>query len=352
MADRAPWRADRMCAELVAEDPKVRAAALGAALEPGSPLGSCIDALICCCELSANDPQALCLCAVALGAVPREALRPIVLDTLAKMCSSTQAREVRAFAAHALYRHEAMPAAAVPGIVPLLLDPEPGARAAALLALSPFAAAFPQPIVAAIVAANPCMWSNEAMVALVRCAGTDVGARRKVEEFVLRMMRDGDGRQTLIAASVALARVNPEGDALKALVRMAAESDASTAIAAIGAIGDLGEAARPAVPQLVAMLKVAVEAEREEALCRTLVKVRMAAGDAPVARSIERVQLAPDRAAAAHCMLLTLHPRQARGVLGALEQRAEAADEGLLAVIAKTYEIIAGRALVPEAGGV
>lgn len=340
-----------MRSELVADDAKVRAGALAAALEPGAPTGACVDALIRCCELSAANPQALCLCAAALGAIPREALRPAVLEALSGLCSPARSIEVRAFAAHSLYRHGAMPPTAVPDLAPLLLDPEPGIRAAALLALGPHAAAFPQPIVAAVAGASPKAWSTEALVALARCAGDDASARRKVEDFLLRALRGGDLQPTLIAASAALARVNPDGSALMALVRVAADGDRPAALAAILAIGDLGEAARPVAPQLVAMLNATVDVEREEALCRTLVKLSIAAADAPVARSIDRVRSAPARAVAAHCMLLTLHPRQAREALGALEQRGRAADGGLVAVIARTYEIIAGKALVFEAGG-
>jgi hypothetical protein len=93
------------------------------------------------------------------------------------------------------------------------------------------------------------------------------------------------------------------------------------------------------------MLAATDDPAREELLCRTLVRLRSPAQDLPVARVLQRVQSAPDRSTAAHCMLLCLHPKEFLQAATVVQQRFLAASEALRKALAQTYKTLTGTEL-------
>ena len=86
--------------------------------------------------------------------------------------------------------------------------------------------------------------------------------------------------------------------------------------------------------------------EREEELCQALLQIRTDAREIPLQRVIARIGDAPDRSAAAHCMLLCLHPKVFANTAVLVMQRFETASNTLKSVLARTYQTLTGLDLV------
>jgi hypothetical protein len=170
----------------------------------------------------------------------------------------------------------------------------------------------------------------EALQALVRSAGDDSNSRAKVEAFVMRSLAGASLVPTGIAGYAALARLNPQGAADEPL------SPSSPSASS---------AARP----LAQMLTATDDPQREELLCRTLVRVRSPHREVPIARVLQRVQNAPDRSAAAHCMLLCLHPKSFAQAAVIVQQRWRTASEALQKALAQTYKTLTGAEMSGDA---
>ena len=339
----ALWPADLLARHLISGDPITRTVALGMAVQPGAPIDSCVEALVASARLGADDALACQLSATALGGLSPSNVNEAVQSCLATFVATSQTLPVRIAAAHALFRLACLPAAAHVPLCSMLLDVDSSARKVALLAVSALATSMAGTIARQVAAAAPATWTVELLQALVESTGGDAMARGKVEDFVSRSLADAPLLPAGIAAYTLLVRVNPQGAALTALVRIAGEAtDVETSIAALEALGALGEAARPAAKRIAQSLVATEDPAREELLCRTLVRLRSPAKDLPMARVLQRVQAAPDRSTAAHCMLMCLHPKEFPQAASLVRQRCLAAGDALQKALAQTYKTLTG----------
>jgi predicted nucleic acid-binding protein len=346
----ALWPVDVLARQLLSENPVVRTVALGMAVQPGAPIQGCVDSLAGCAQLSVGDALASQLAATALGSLPPPSATEAVLACLVLFIADGEKMPVRIAAAHALFRLARLPAGAHDPLCSLLLDTNPNARKVALLAFSPFATSAAGAIARRVASIQPQGWTMEALQALVKSAGDDAAARGKIEGFVMRSLASAPLVPAGIAGYTLLARLNPQGAAIAALVQVAGDAanpDASSA--ALEALGELGETARPAAKSIAQLLAATDDPAREELLCRTLVRLRSPAGDVPVARVLHRVRSAPDRSTAAHCMLLCLHPKEFAQAASIVQQRRLAASDALQKALAQTYKTLTGMDLTGSA---
>lgn len=347
----ALWPADVLDRNLRSGDPVVRTAALGMAVQPGAPVDRCVDALVACArQVDAADTLGQQLAATALGSLPAQAATREAQACLAGLVAENREMAVRIAAAHALSRLSCLPAAAQDPLCAMLLDLDANARKVALLAVSPFARATAGAIARHVAAAGPARWTVEALQALVASAGDDKASRGKVESFLMRSLAGAPLVPTGIAGYASLARLDPRGPAIAALVQVAADrGNREASCAALEALGTLGEMAQPAAKNLAQLLAETDDPAREELLCRTLVLLRSPAKDVPLARVLQRVEGAPDRSTAAHCMLLCLHPKEFAQAATVVKERCAAAGEALRQALQQTYKILTGTELTSGA---
>ncbi len=343
------WPADVLAQRLRAPEPEVRLGALGMSLQPGAPLAACREALLHAAQSCAGDALAAQLAASALGGLPPA--QPQALDWLAMQCAPGTAPAVRMAAAHALYRLQALPDAAVPHMQALLLDADPNARRVALLAFTPFATRHAATLAPLVLQTPPVQWTTELLQALAASAGDDRSARERIDGFLVRTLQSAPLLPTAVAGYAALARLNPHSPALQALVDVAAKApEAAQRQAALEALGTLGEQAQGAAPALARLLMACIaDAAQEESLCRALVQVRARPGDVPLPHMAQRVAQGPDRAAAAHCMLLCQHPHAHAAAAAAVRERFARAGEALRPALSQTHKALAGAELAASA---
>jgi hypothetical protein len=348
----ALWPVDVLARHLVSDDASIRVRALAMALQPNAPINECARALLQASELAEVEIQAdptsvaLQLSATAMGALDPKRAPLEIPNRLAQLTDAGQVENVRIFAAHALFRLGQMPQAAAPGVASMLFSANPQARQVALLALSPFARQSAPEITRAVAGLPTDSWSTEALAALAKSAGDDANGRRAVEAFVMKHVAGQAIVPTGISAYVALAQLNPGGAGLTALMRVISEgSDPVHVHAALAAVGQLGETARPAARMIAERLVATTDPALEEALCRAFVQARGEAQDVPLPCVLKRIAEAPDRAAAAHCMLLGMHPKSFSNAVIVLQQRFTSASDALKGVLAQTYKLLTGAEL-------
>jgi hypothetical protein len=342
----ALWPVDVLERHLLSEDAIVRTVALGMSVQQGAPIARCVDALVTCAQLSQSDTLASQLAATALGSLPPPSATQAVQGCLVTFTAQTRDMPVRIAAAHALFRLGCLPAAAQDPLCSMLLDADGTARKVALLAFSPFAQSAAGAIARHVAATDPARWTVEALHALVESAGDDKASHGKIEAFVMRSLAGAPLVPAGIAGYASLARLNPRGAAVDALVQVAGDATNHEASnAALDALGQLGETARLAANSIAQMLAATEDPAREELLCRTLVRLRAPAKDVPMARVLQRVQTAPDRSTAANCMLLCLHPKEFAQAAAIVQQRWLAAGEALQKALAQTYKTLTGMEL-------
>ena len=347
----AMWPLEAFTKHLASDDASVRLRALAMATMPDAPIDHCVPAIIHCAELSADDPCALQMAAVAMGSVTPTRATSELHGALAKLAAPAQAAPVRIMATHALFRLAVMPAAAVESVCALLVDDDANARQVALLALTPFATQCAAAIAAVVARTPPDRWHTECLQALARSTGTDSSAKRTVDAWLMRSLAGQLLLPTGIAAYAALAQMNPESGGVKALVRIAHEGEASAAQAALNALGSLGEVAQSACGDLVAALLECRDDAREALLCRTLVQLRLREREVPLAHCMRRIAEGSDRVAAAHCMLLCVHPKASASAAPLLRARHEhpQTSEALRRALAQAHETLTGSKLAPVA---
>ncbi len=337
------WPAAVLREQLRSADAAARLRALAQAVQPAAPLNECVDDVVHCATLSADDPLALRVAAIALGSAAREQVGEPALLCLAAMTGPEHDVQVRIAAAHSLYRQQRVPAKAFAGVAGLLVHAEMPARKVAALALTLAGTAPAGDIAATMAAVSPAQWTSEGLAALVNSAGDSDERKRAVEQFVLRGMKELPLVPGGVAAYAALARLGASNASLNALLRIAVEAtDATHWHAALDTLGALGPLAASTAPELGRALESTDDPEREEALCRVLVQLRPSAGQLPFKRMVARVAGAPDRAVAAHCMLLTLHAKEFAAAARALTLRFADAGEALRKVLSKTHELLTG----------
>ncbi len=337
------WPAAVLREQLRAADPATRLRALAQAVQPAAPLNECVDDVVHCATLCADDALALRIAATALGGAGREQVGDPALACLAGLTGAGHDVQVRIAATHALYRQQRVPPQAFAGIADLLIHSEVPARKIAALALALAGTAPAAEIAAAVASVNPAEWTSEALAALVTSAGEVSERKRAVEQFVLRGVKDVPLVPAGVAAYAALTRLGASNASLNALLRVAVDAtDAAHWRAALDALGSLGPLAKPVAADLSRSLENTDDPEREEALCRVLVQLQPSAAQLPFKRMVARVASAPDRAVAAHCMLLTLHAKEFTAAARALVLRFPEASEALRKVLAKTHELLTG----------
>jgi hypothetical protein len=270
-------------------------------------------------------------------------------ELLSSLLDSKYADQVRIFAAHALFRLKTVPASAFRGLSALLLHKEPSARQIALGTLTLVGKAAAAAITPLVTATAPEHWTTEALAALAQSTGDSADNQRAVEQYLMRTLPSAAVLPTGIAGYTALAKMKPNGAASSVLARIATTaSEPEQWRAALTALATLGEAAHSAAAELAQALTATDNPEREEFLCRVLVGLRVQAADVPLPRVAQRIESGPERAAAAYCMLLTLHAKQFAALAKALRTRYETASAALKPVLAKTHLALAG----VELGGV
>jgi hypothetical protein len=344
------WPVDVLARHLLSADPLARTVALGMAVLPGAPVDRCVDALVECSRASTGDPLASQLAATALGSLPPASSSDAVLSCLAAFSAGDQPTTVRMAAAHALFRLGHMPADAREPVCARLFDPDPNARKVALLAITPSARDAAGVIARQVAGAAAAWWTVEALQALVSSAGDDASARSKIEAYLVRLLAGVPLMPAGVAGYACLARLEPDGAATAALLQVAADSDNPEAAgAALEALGALGKTAQAAAGGVAKMLAATDDPAREDLLCRTLVRLQVAARDVPMARVMQRLQNAPERSTAAHCMLLCLHPKDFAQAAPLVRQRFLAAGPALQKALAQTYKTLTGTELTGDA---
>lgn len=337
------WSAEVLARHLVSSDPTARTLALGMAVQPGAPIDHCVQALVRCAELSLSDPLAMQLAAAALGGLTPERVTDSVRDCLVVLVMDRHALPVRIKAAHAMFRLRCLPSASIEPVCSMLFDADLSARKVALLTVTPFARNAAAAIATRIAAVPPGQWTSEALLALARSAGDDAASRRSVDSFVMRSLAGTSLVPTGIAGYLALAQLDPKGAAIPALLQVAAnKDDPEPSIAALEALGELGAMARPVARNIAQLLVATDDPAREELLCRTLVRLQPAHSDVPVGHALQRIVNAPDRGAAAHCMLLCLHPKEFAQAATVVRQRFGAATDALRQVLSQTHKTLTG----------
>lgn len=337
------WSPEVLAHHLVASDAAARTLALGMAVQPGAPVDQCVDALVRAAELSLGDPLATQLAAAALGGLAPELATDAVQTCLAVLVAEPHSMPIRIRAAHAMFRLRCLPSAAVEPVCSMLFDADPDARKVALLTLTPFARNAAATIAGRVAQIAPAHWTSEALSALARSAGDDATARRSVENFVLRSLAGTRLVPTGIAGYLALAQLDPKGAAIPALLQVATTAgEVEQSSAALEALGDLGVLARPVARDIAELLVASDDPDREELLCRTLVRLQPSYRDVPAAHVLQRLVSAPDRGAAAHCMLLCLHPKEFAQAAALVRQRFAAAADALKQVLSQTHKTLTG----------
>ena len=337
----ALWPLEVLARHLVSSEASARTHALAMALQTDAPINECIEPLIAAAALNVDDDRALPLVAVALGSVDPARATDALRDCLAGLVADVHPIGVRIFAAHALARHNCMPARAAPEVAKMLLLDDESARKIALHALDPFARQYAAQIAGAVASVTPDKWTSEALAALSKSAKGDAAARRTVEAYVMRSLANQPLVPTGIAGYAALAELNSGGAglaALGAIVKQATEPEHLKA--SLNALGQLGELARPAARDVADRLVRTDSLEQEQLLCRALVQMKAHPGDIPLSRLVNRIASAPDENVVPHCMLLTLHPKDFAHVSVIVKKRFELAEEPLRAALASTYKIL------------
>lgn len=339
------WSAERMREGLLSDDPALRIHALAMTIQPDAALDDVVAAVLTCVDASRTDPTACQLAAVALGMVKRESEKPAAVDCLATLTTADNAAAVRTFAAHGLAQHASVPPQAWPGLAQMLFNEDGSMRQVALRAATPFAVVGAPFIAQAAAGATPLMWTNEGLAALALSAGNSSDGKQRVEAYVLRSLQGQPLLPTGIAGYAALARLNPDSIAPAALAKIAAADDDATALAAISALAQMGESGRSAIPGLVEALRQSTNAEREEAICRALLPLKVRVGDIPLPHILKRIEIADDRAVAAHCLLLCLHAKPFASASKAVAARYAVAGEALQRVLDEVHHQLVGKRL-------
>jgi hypothetical protein len=216
----------------------------------------------------------------------------------------------------------------------------------ALLAFTPFAPSAAAAIAGRVAHVSPEHWTSEALIALARSAGDSAAGRRSVEGFLMRSLAGASLVPTGIAAYGALAQLNPQGAATPALIQISGNaSDAPMSNAALMTLAELGELAHPVAKDIAVLLATTEEPAREEQLCRTLLRLRVSPQDLPLERILQRLSNGPDRSAAAHLMLLCLHPIEFAKAAVTVRQRFAGASEALRLVLSQAHETLTGTKL-------
>lgn len=334
-----------MRAGLVSDDPAMRLHALAMTVQPNATLDDCVPFIVSCISLSRDDAAACQLGAAALGMVKRDSEKPTAADCLASLASDTNAPAVRIFAAHGMAQLARVPAPAWPWLAQMVFADDGAMRQVALRAVTPFAeigAAFFAQTAAQTI---PSKWTTEGLTALVKSAGSSEQSKSRIENFILKSLEGESLIPTGIAGYAAAAHLNPNGAAPTALAQIAAGDSDEAALAAIQAFAQMGEAAKPFIPALVRALLCSDDPIREEALCRALLAMKLHSNEVPLPRVLQRIELGPDRAVAAHALLLSFHAESFAAAAPVISKRHGVSGDGLKRVLDELHHQLVGKRL-------
>jgi hypothetical protein len=339
------WPAAQLRAALVDPDMTRRLTALAMALLPEAPAHECVPELIDCTTLP--DPMAQRMAAIALGG---QSASDKSASALARLVAEDKEMPVRIAAAHAMFRIVLVPVEAHPGLANMLIADDAPARQIAQQTLTK-ADARAASAVAGMVGKTPAeKWTTELLASLAFFA-KDGDARRKVEAWLMDILRKTALLPAGIAGYTALASMAGGGPGLEALVKVAVvSSDDAERKAALDAIGNLGKAAASCAPALGALLKERLSAELEVLLCQTLVKITAPAKAMPLATVIERIRGSEASVAAAHAMLVALAGKAFMSAADALVARHREGPVPLRPALEAAYKGLLGKDLLLEEG--
>lgn len=337
------WPAEQLRTQLLSDDPVARHAALAMCVQPGAPVDACIDEITRSAALANGDSSLLQFVPTALGGATPARVNAAALEMISSLLDQKHADHVRIFAAHALYRLKVVPASAFALLSSLLFHADASARQVALLTLSLVIKSATGAITERVAAHPPDRWSTEALTALARSASDSAENMRVVEQYVMRSLPGAPIFPTGIAGYTALAQMKPGGAATVVLGRIATTAtETGHWKAALAALTTLGEAAQSVAPELGKALAVLDDPEREESVCRVMASIRAKENDVPLARVVQRIQAGPERSAAAHCVLLCLHPKRFAPVARIVAERYSVAGDLLKPALAQTYKTLVG----------
>ncbi|MBL8310070.1 MAG: hypothetical protein JNL19_06595 [Burkholderiales bacterium] len=340
------WPLDVLQTHLGSPDATVRARALAMVVLPGAPIDDCQQALARAAELSAGDDTVLPIVAVALGGITPKSLAREALVALTRLAGPTHSLPVRGFAAHSMFRLGVLPPEASAPVVELLLCEEERWRKVALLCITPFARPYAGAIIGAIAGVVVDRWTVEALQALALSTDGEAAAARTVESFIMARLNERSSVSVLIASYVALTAIGRGDGAIRALVTVATTAgNGADRLAALGALCQLGPRAVAAADGLGQALAATQDPESEEALCRALVQIKAPPDAVRFQHSAARIANGPDRSAAAHCMLLCLHPSSSSSAAAIIASKFETATDALRPVLASTFKVLSGREL-------
>ena len=343
------WPHERVRAGLIDDDATVRLSALAQALAPDTPLDRWMPELLRCVALSKGDGIALLLAATLFTQLKTQSAKDAALPCVAALVAVDSAAEARGMAANALWAFQCVPAEAWPGLAQMVFSPEAGLRKIAFSTALPHAVVGAPWIASAAAAVGAAGWTTEGLDLLAASAGTSKAKQKQVEDFVLRTLKGETSIPVMVAGYAALTRLNPNGSGVLALTQVVvAATQWSDAMLALTALSQMGELARAAIPGLVKLLVTTDEPEREDALCRALLELKIADREVPIARVVQRIESGPDQSVVAHCIFLSLHRKPFARLAPVVAARFVHASttEGLKLVLDAVYEMLTGKTLI------
>ena len=342
------WSAQKMTEALLSDNAALRLHGLAMTVQPNAALDDCVAAIVSCLNASRDDAAACQLGAAALSMVKRDSEKAAAVDCLASLAADTQPPAVRTFAAHGMAQLATVPAAAWPCLAQMVFSDDSTMRQVALRAATPFAVNGAAFFAQAAAQATPAKWTTEGLTALAKSAGSSDDDKARVEKFILQSLEGQSLVPTGVAGYAALARLNPNGSAPNALAQIAAGDDNVAALAAIQALAQMGEAAKPVISKLALALSQSDEPTREEALCRALLAIKLRVNDVPLARVLQRIETGPDRAVAAHALLLSAHAKSFAAAAAVVAKRYASSSEALQRVLDELHQQLVGKRLAPD----
>lgn len=342
------WPHDRSQAGLISEDASTRMTALAMGVQPDVPVDYWAQELVRCVDLSRTDAIALQVAATIFCSLKAPAAQQVALPCLATLATVENPPPVRRAAAHCFWLYKCIPPAAWPSVSQMVFSDDADLRAVAFGAALPHAEAGASEIAATAASVGSAGWTTEGLDLLAASAGTSEPKQRQIEAYVMRTLQGETKVSVMVSGYSALARLNPKGPGVAALVQVAAIApDWSEGKLAHVALRQLEEKARSAVPALVKQLVETDDAEREEALCVTLLRLQITDREVPIARTLQRVESGPDKAVIAHCIFLGLHAKPFALAAPVVAARYATASDALKQVLDVAHEMLTGKPLKP-----
>ncbi len=343
------WSHERIRAELVSADAMNRTHALAQALQPDAPLDSWMPELLRCVELSRGDGTALLLAATLFTQLKTQSAKGAALPCVVSLVAVDSPAPARGMAANALWLYQSVPTEAWPGLAQMVFSVEAGLRKIAFSTALPHAVAG-APWIASIAAQVGAQgWTPEGLDLLAASAGTSDAKKQQIEDYVLRTLKGETNISIMVAGYAALARLNPKGPGVVALTQVvAAAPQWSDSMLALTALSQMGELARAAIPLLVKQLVETDDPEREDALCKALLEMRISDREVPLGHVVQRIESGPDQSVVAHCIFLSLHRKPFARLAPIVAARFAdvSTSEPLKLVLDAVHEMLAGTVLL------